>query len=213
MLRILKAILLLSVLFFTTSSFAETKDSRETQQAELQDLFYKEQRTFQLVSGAIFSPVAIASRSPVMDYAQTNLRFGRIITGIHHDGTIFRGNWEFIFEITNSVIYKGFGHYMGGLTAIFRYNFIQLDSKLYPYLQVGLGFVYNDAYKERTQNTIGQAIEFTPQASLGIHYLINPRWTFDMEAIFHHISNAGMSDRNRGLNAMGGFIGLTYLFH
>ena len=57
-----------------------------------------------------------------------------------------------------------------------------------------------------------EAIEFTPQASLGLHYLINKKWSIDAEAMLHHISNAGLSERNRGINALGGFIGLTYFF-
>ncbi len=56
-----------------------------------------------------------------------------------------------------------------------------------------------------------EAIEFTPQASLGLHYLIDEKWSIDAEAMFHHISNAGLAERNRGINALGGFIG-TYLF-
>ncbi len=56
------------------------------------------------------------------------------------------------------------------------------------------------------------AIEFTPQASLGLHYLFDKKWSIDTEAMFHHISNAGQSERNRGINAFGGFIGLTYFF-
>jgi len=72
--------------------------------------------------------------------------------------------------------------------------------------------VYTDAYKDYSQNAIGQAIEFTPQASLGLHYLIDKKWSIDTEAMFHHISNAGLSERNRGINSFGGFIGLTYFF-
>lgn len=191
------------------------KENRDISIQQNQDTphYFNGQREFQFVTGIICSPVAIASRSPVMDYAQTNLRLGRVISNIKFDKSILRGNWEFLFEITNSVIYKGFGNYMGGFTALFRYNFIQPDSKVYPYFQAGCGLVYNDAYKDRTQNAIGQAIEFTPQGSFGIHCMIEPNWSLDMEAIFHHISNAGMSDRNRGINAMGGFVGITYLFH
>jgi len=63
-----------------------------------------------------------------------------------------------------------------------------------------------------SQNAIGHSIEFTPQARLGLHYLINKKWSIDAETMFHHISNAGLDERNRGINAFGGFIGLTYFF-
>ena len=72
--------------------------------------------------------------------------------------------------------------------------------------------VYNDIYKDETQQAIGQAIEFTPQCSLGFRYLINKNWSLDGEAMFYHMSNAGMADRNRSINALGGFVGVTYFF-
>ena len=174
-------------------------------------IYTKDRISFQMVSGAIFSPFALASRTPVLNYAQTNLRLGWMLTDPSGSAP-FTGNWELIMELTNAYIYKGFGHYIGGLTGLFRYNFVQPDAKIIPYFQLGAGIVYNDAYKDDTQSAIGQAIEFTPQASLGLHYLLSNNWTIDAEAIFHHISNAGLDHRNRGINAFGGFIGLTYLF-
>ena len=64
-----------------------------------------------------------------------------------------------------------------------------------------------------TQSAVGQAIEFTPQAGIGLHYFIGRIWSIDAEAMFHHISNAGISySRNGGTNAIGGFLGVTYFF-
>jgi hypothetical protein len=65
---------------------------------------------------------------------------------------------------------------------------------------------------KRRNLLIGQAIEFTPQASLGFRSLIHPNWSIDAEAMFRHISNANLAGRNDGINALGGFIGLTYFF-
>ena len=77
----------------------------------------------------------------------------------------------------------------------------------------GAGIVYNDIYKDRSQSIIGQSIEFTPQASLGLHYLINHNWSVELEAMYHHISNAGLENgRNVGVNALGGLLGVTYRF-
>jgi outer membrane protein W len=99
-----------------------------------------------------------------------------------------------------------------GLTALIRYNFVQPSAKLFPYAQGGVGIVYTDAYKDLSQDAIGQSIEFTPQGSVGIRYLIHPNWSVDAEAMYHHISNANLAGRNDGINAFGGFIGLTYYF-
>ena len=104
------------------------------------------------------------------------------------------------------------GNYIGGITALLRYNFVQPGWRLVPYVHGGVGIVYTDAYKDKTQRAIGQAIEFTPQCSLGFRYLIKKNWSLDAEAMFHHISNAGLDKRNRSINAIGGFVGVTYFF-
>jgi hypothetical protein len=187
-------------------------ESSSLSQVPFSGVYVKDRLSIQLVSGAVFSPTIIASRTPVMDYAQTNLRLGWMIYSASRQGFLPRGNLEAIMEVTNSVIYKGPGNYLGGVTAIIRYNIVPKGSRFVPYVQIGVGVVYTDAYRDGTQNAIGNSIEFTPQASVGCQYLINRNWSISAELIFHHISNAGIDHRNRGINAVGGFIGFTYFF-
>jgi hypothetical protein len=123
------------------------------------------------------------------------------------------GNFELLFELTNSVVFQGPGNYLRGFTLLGRYNLILSDPKWALYFQVGAGIVVNDVYRDVRQSAIGQAIEFTPQASVGLRYFISRNWSIDTEAMLHHISNAGMSNgRNGGINAIGGFLGVTYSF-
>ena len=179
---------------------------------EQSEPYTKDRISFQVVSGALFSPFCLTSPHPVFNYVQTNLRIGRMLDSPTASESVLRGNFEAILELSNSVIYKGSGNYIGGFTALIRYNLLQQNSRLVPYIQTGAGVAYTDAYKDHSQTTIGQAIEFTLQASLGLHYLIDEAWSIDAEAMFHHISNAGLSERNHGLNAVGGFVGLTYFY-
>jgi len=126
--------------------------------------------------------------------------------------SILRGNFEAILGLSYSEIYIGPGSYVVGLAALLRYNFVQTGSRLIPFVQGGSGIAYTDAYKDNSQDAIGQALEFTPQASLGFRYLIQENWSLDAEGMYHHISNGGMAQRNAGINAFGGFLGLTYFF-
>jgi hypothetical protein len=93
-----------------------------------------------------------------------------------------------------------------------RYNFVQPDCRLIPYLQGGGGFIYNDAYRDKTQRALGQAGEFYLQANAGLHYMVGPRCSIDAEGGYIHISNAGTNARNGGINALGGSLGVTYFF-
>jgi len=168
--------------------------------------------SFQLVSGALFSLRNLPEDSPDFNYAQTNLRLGYMLTSPSPQNGFLRGNWEGLMEISNSIIFEGFGNYLGGITVLFRYNFLQPDWQVIPYIQGGAGIVYSDAYKDEFQQAIGQAIEFTPQFSVGLHCMMTPKWAVDFEGMLHHISNAGMSQRNRSINALGGFVGVTYFW-
>ena len=192
--------------------YALADEVSEVKHESAQETYTKGRLSLQLVSGVLNSFTRFPEGSPVFGYAQTNLRLGWMIQSPSRSQSFWRGNWEVIGEVTNSIIYKGFGSYIGGITALLRYNFVQPGWRFIPYVHGGFGIVYTDAYKDKTQQAIGQAIEFTPQCSLGFRYLINKNWSFDGEAMFHHISNANLADRNRTINAVGGFVGVTYFF-
>ena len=176
------------------------------------DPFTKGRISLQVVSGVLFSLTNLPEGSPALNYAQTNLRLGWMLASPGLEQGFFRGAWEGLVEISNSMIFEGPGSYMGGITGLLRYSFVQPGWRLVPYVQGGVGIIYNDVYKDEDQQAIGQAIEFTPQCSLGVHYLFSRNWSVDAEAMFHHISNAGLAERNRSINALGGFIGVTYYF-
>jgi len=209
----IKGLLLLCLAMSASSSAqGETQSGAETSGTPSDHLFAQGAISLQLVSGALFSLTNLPEDSPVFNYAQTNLRLGYMLTSPGPQGDFFRGNWEGLVEISNSVIFEGFGNYIGGITVLFRYNFLQPDWQVIPYVQGGAGIVYTDAYKDETQQAIGQAIEFTPQFSVGLHYRMTPNWALDLEGMLHHISNAGISERNRSINALGGFVGITYFW-
>ncbi|MDZ4788743.1 MAG: acyloxyacyl hydrolase [Blastochloris sp.] len=173
---------------------------------------YTEDRiTFQLMTGALFSTDAVGPDIPSYNYSQTNLRLGWMLNTPSGEGAL-SGNFEALVDLSTSFLFEGSGTVFVGPTALIRYNFVQPNWKVIPYIQGGVGIVYTDAYQDDSQNAIGQAIEFTPQASVGLKYLVNDEWSIDLEAMFHHISNANLAERNAGINSLGGFLGATYFF-
>ncbi|MBW2029665.1 MAG: acyloxyacyl hydrolase [Deltaproteobacteria bacterium] len=174
--------------------------------------FEKGEISLQFVSGYLHSPIFRKKERPTLDYWQNNLRLGYMGTDILKENSFMRGNIQGLFEITYSAIVKGPGDYMAGITLLLRYNLLQPGWRLIPYVQLGAGVIYNDIHREDSQGLVGQSLEFTPQASAGLRYLINKNWSVDLEAMFHHVSNAGLDDRNIGVNSGGGFLGLTYYF-
>lgn len=198
------------IIFLCIPLYAQAQEPSKNKPPSPEDVFTRGRLSLQLVSGVINSMTKLPEGSPVLGYAQTNVRVGWMTQSPSQEKSFWRGNWEVIGEVSNSFIYKGPGTYIGGVTALLRYNFVQPGWRFIPFVQGGVGIVYNDIYEDETQKAVGQAIEFTPQCSLGLRYLINKNWSVDGEAIFHHISNAGMANRNRSLNSLGGFVGVTY---
>ncbi len=157
----------------------------------------------QVMSGYVVSPVIKPRRRPDLNYMMLDARI---------EWLRLNRNFSSYMELTYSKTTKGARGYMAGFTFLVRYNFNHSTS-LNPYLQFGAGLLYNDIYKDRSQDLIGNNIEFNPQLSIGISHRISSHIFLDTEAIFHHVSNAGLKrGRNVGVNGIGLLVGITYAF-
>ena len=166
---------------------------------------------FELNGGAYFSQPGIGPRTPTFDFAPINVRLGVTLNDPCFP-SYFRGSFQALVEFSTAPVVDGFGDIVLGPTALLRYNWVQPNCRLVPYLQGGAGFVYNDAYQDHNQRAIGEAIEFALKAAVGCHYFINDRLSLDVEGGYIHISNADLASRNLGINAVGGSIGMTLYF-
>jgi hypothetical protein len=177
------------------------------------EAFAKHQGTLQVLGGAYFSPVGLGPKTqPRFNFAPIDVRLGCMLYSPCPDDCCLRGNVEALLELTAAPIFYGFGNIIVGPTILLRYNFVQPDWRLVPYLQAGGGFIYNDAYRDHSQRALGQAGEFYLQATGGLHFLLSSRCSLDIEGGYLHISNAGTNERNGGINALGGSLGMTYFF-
>lgn len=165
----------------------------------------------QVMSGALFS-LGSGNGRYTFDEAPTILSWGWMLTTPKGHG-FFRGNVEVLVDLYASGIFAGpmSGNVVVGPNVFVRYNFVQPNWRIVPYVEGGLGFVFTDAYTLSSQSMVGQAIEFTPQAGAGFRYMLNKHWSINAEALFHHMSNADMAMRNIGVNEVGGLIGFSYL--
>jgi hypothetical protein len=176
--------------------------------------FREDGNSLQLMAGVFSSPVltALFPETKDFEYAQINVRIGWMLNEPEDEPSILRGNYEALFEFTNSAVLKGSGNFISGFNLILRYNFVQPGAWVVPYLQGSAGIVYNDIYKDNQQSAIGEAIEFMLGLAGGAHFFMRSNWSIDIEAAYQHISNAGLARRNDGNNATGGFLGITYYF-
>ncbi len=155
----------------------------------------------QLLTGYIVSPVIKPGQRPDLNYLMIDGRFEWLRLNPHISSYL---------EATYSETKRGPKGYMAGFTLLGRYKF-KSHGETTPYLQLGVGVLYNDIYKDKSQNLIGNNIEFNPQLSLGIDHKVSKHFSVDVEGIFHHVSNAGLKrHRNVGVNGLGLLVGFTY---
>lgn len=138
-------------------------------------------------------------------------RWGVMLNSPAGDG-FFGGNFEFMVEGYGAALINGTGTGYGGVGLILRYNFVHVGNRLVPYFQSKIGGVYNDVSVHQEQHAFGRAEEFDLGAGPGLRYFCNDRIALFGEGDYRHISDANTARRNLGLNAIGGFFGVSLFY-
>ena len=136
------------------------------------------------------------------------LRYGWILTGPHLPG-IFRGRFEYavdavplflVFQPANTAYGVSFNPL--GL----KWNF-ERHGRLSPYLELGGGALFTVHKVPAFTNKVN----FTPTAALGTH-ILGAKYNWSLEVRYLHISNAGLSRINPGLNTVEFRLGVGKFF-
>jgi lipid A 3-O-deacylase len=184
---------------------------REIEPTQTNIAFCAGAKEVELRAGALFSISGNDARRPILNYASEALRVGWMLSNVRGSG-FFRGNSELLAEVFGGEVTKGPGNGLGGGQLLLRYNFVQPDLRLVPYGQIGGGGLYNDIYHQPVQRRIGEGFEFILHAAVGVRWILNDRWALSLEGDYRHISNAGLANRNTGLNSMGITLGANSFF-
>ena len=164
------------------------------------------------VGGAFFLFDRGGNARPAIDYALLSTRLGVMLYDPCGPG-ILRGNVEFLGEVFAGPIFYGPGNVAGGVTLFLRYNFIQPKARVVPYFQAGGGGVYSDIEQGAASgDAVSLSVNFNLQATGGLRFNINPRWSILAEVTYRHISNASLSTPNYGIDQLGGALGVGRSF-
>jgi opacity protein-like surface antigen len=130
----------------------------------------------------------------------------------HELGGILRGYSEFFFRADYDQIVHGPETHYEGLIVGPRYNFVQPNWKIIPYVEGGVGFVFADS--NPAQGGLGQDFNFTFIVGAGVKYNITDKFFVRLGAEYQHISNAGLSDPipNNAIDAVGPKLSFGYAF-
>ncbi len=183
----------------------------ETAPPRPEDNFAAGAKEFQNVTGAFFFFDTTQNNRPSIDYALDSLRLGIMLNNPWSAG-VLSGNFELLGEIFAGPVVEGPGNVLAGASLVFRYNFVQPQSKLIPYAQIAGGGVYTDIPEKESRGLISLPVEFNLQAGIGTRLMLNERWSLVVEGAYRHISNAEIKKPNFGIDSVGGNLGFGFSF-
>jgi lipid A 3-O-deacylase len=166
---------------------------------------------FQNVAGVFYFFDRGDNDGPAIDLAVDSIRLGIMLSSPHGSG-FFAGNWELLGEVFGGGIFTGRGSVETGGTLIFRYNFIQPNARVIPYMQIGTGGIYTDIPERESHGLISLPVEFNLQGTGGLRFMLDNKWSLILEAGYRHISDGTIKLPNRGVDSVGGDVGLGFFF-
>ncbi len=189
-----------------TPGFADETASIESD-VDWRNNFHAGERELTVGGVAYFSPSGSLSRRPTINYAGGFAQLGYMLGDVGDHG-LWSGNFEGLVEGFGQTIHRGRGNYMTGGTLLLRYNVVPSHWRLVPYFQAGAGITLTDA----DRNVLGQTFNFNLNLGLGVRYFVSSNCSVNGEFRYQHISNAGMAERNLGIDAQGGVLSVSWFF-
>jgi len=151
--------------------------------------------------------VAVFGGSQQHDLALMSLTYGRFIGGIKGVDHWYRGNWEWRAEIFGGAEFSPSKEWVIGFTPHLRYNFAT-STRWVPFVDGGAGVSGTGIGHPDLSNTF----EFNLQASTGVQWFVKDNFAVTFEARWLHLSDAGITSPNLGVNTIMGMVGLSWFF-
>jgi hypothetical protein len=137
------------------------------------------------------------------------LRYGWILTG-PHGPSFLGGNFEYVVDAVPIFLVFQPANTAYGLSLNplgLKWDFVA-HGRIVPYFELGGGVLYTN----HEVPTGTSSVNFTPGAALGFHHL-GEKMTWSLEARFQHISDAGLSGLNPGINTVQVRLGIGAFRH
>jgi len=118
-----------------------------------------------------------------------------------------RTNFELLVEPMTNVVVSPDTNAEIGCSFFLRYS-VKLATWFCPYLEVGTGYVYTTQHVHEQ----GSQSNFITQPGIGTQFFLGKHYALSVGYRYRHMSNAGMTTPNRGVDSHFGVVGLTYVY-
>lgn len=190
----------LLVLFFLSSSIAFAQDSKPLD---------GQPWDFGLWAGGGFSVPGGTKDTHAID---AGVRLGKVLTD-DHGGSFVRGNFEWSADLMPLYYIWQPAPAKNAYAAAFnpvnlKWNFTRVDRAV-PYLELGGGVLFsNHVVPINTSH-----VNFLTHAALGFHFFNTDYRAFTATLRYEHISNAGLTVPNPGINTVQFTLGMNWMWH
>jgi len=150
----------------------------------------------------IFSNAPSANRSAVYFLPQ----LGQVLTDEIGSGWA-AGNIELLIEPLAAHYYQPFSASAFGGSLVVKYNFLDFGRWM-PFWDGGAGMLWTDLGPRIPEQST--QFNFVLQMGPGVSYFVTEHMAVTVGIRFHHISNAGIGERNIGLNAWLFNVGVSF---
>jgi hypothetical protein len=137
------------------------------------------------------------------------VRYGRVLTRPHGPGFL-KGRFEYVLDATPAfVIWQKYNTaYGAGFSPLgLKWNFATRGS-VAPYFELNGGTLFTN----KNVPTGTSDVNFTSAAAFGVH-LFGQKYAWSLEARYMHISNAGLTTPNPGINTVQVRLGIGRFWH
>jgi len=123
------------------------------------------------------------------------------------EANLLTGNFELLIEPLFARFVQPFAAEAAGGSFVLQYNLLSFGRWM-PFWDIGAGMLWtNLAPRIPEQST---PFNFVLETGPGVHYFVTQTMTITGGVRLHHISNAGIGDRNTGINAVLPYVGFSF---
>lgn len=125
------------------------------------------------------------------------------------EANLLTGNIELLVEPLFARFVQPFTAEAAGGSLVLQYNLLSFGRWM-PFWDVGAGMLWTNLAPQIPEQST--PFNFLIETGPGVHYFITEKVTLTLGVRYHHISNAGIGERNTGLNAVLPYGGLAFFF-
>ena len=151
--------------------------------------------------------VKVFGGGTIHNWGIATAEYGWVLTDVVAADHWYRGNWELLGQVFGGGQYHPNAAYFAGGGPLLRYNFA-VGHRWVPFIDAGGGGTATDI----RNGDLSATFEFNLQIAIGARYFLKDNLALTAQCRFMHLSDAGITSPNLGVNTRNFLLGVTWFF-